>query len=79
MKMKQSMGQFETAFERQKALEQERREQLRKRAITRSRFRQVTRHQQNAKVRFAVLAVCLTITVIVVTVAMFEALTLVAG
>lgn len=76
MKMRQSINQFENAFEQQKVLEQRRREQLRNRAVNRSRARRVSRSQQQGKVRFSVLAVCLTITVVVVTVAMFEALTL---
>lgn len=76
MKMRQSISQFENAFEQQKMLEQRRREQLRSRAVNRSRARRVSRSQQQGKVRFSVLAVCLTITVVVVTVAMFEALAL---
>ena len=76
MRMRQSLNQFENAFEQQKVLEQRRREQLRHRAANRSRARRVSRSQQQGKVRFSVLAVCLTATVGVVTVAMFEALTL---
>ena len=75
MKMRQSLNQFETAFEQQKMLEQKRRVQLRHRAANRSRERRVSRSQQQGKVRFSVLAVCLVVTVAVVTVAMFEALT----
>lgn len=75
MKMRQSANQFETAFEQQKVLEQRRRTQLRHRAANRSRERRVSRSQQQGKVRFSVLAVCLTVTVIVVTITMFEALT----
>ena len=76
MKMRQSLNQFESAFEQQKVLEQRRREQLRQRAANRSRERRVSRSQQEGKVRFSVLAVCLSATGVVVTVAMFEALTL---
>ncbi len=76
MKMRQSLNQFESAFEQQKVLEQRRREQLRQRAANRSRERRVSRSQQEGKVRFSVLAVCLSATVVVVAVAMFEALTL---
>ncbi|HRV61059.1 MAG: hypothetical protein KDB54_05450 [Solirubrobacterales bacterium] len=72
--MRQSINQFETAFEQQKVLEQRRREQLRTRAVNRSRARRVTRSQQQGKVRFSVLAVCLIVTVVLVTIAMFEAL-----
>ncbi len=74
MRMRQSINQFETAFEQQKVLEQRRREQLRTRAVNRSRARRVTRSQQQGKVRFSVLAVCLIVTVVLVTIAMFEAL-----
>lgn len=77
MRMRQSVNQFEAAFEQQKVLEQRRREQLRNRAVNRSRARRVSRSQQQGKVRFSVLAVCLTVTVVVVTIAMFEALLLV--
>jgi len=79
MRMRQSVNQFEAAFEQQKILEQRRREQLRNRAVARSRHRRVSRSQQQGKVRFSVLAVCLTVTVVVVTLAMFEALLLVMG
>jgi hypothetical protein len=72
--MRQSLNQFETAFEQQKMLEQRRRAQLRHRAAIRSRERRVSRSQQQGKVRFSVLAVCLVATVVIVTVAMFEAL-----
>lgn len=74
MKMKQSITQFESAFEQQASLERRRREQLRQRAANRSRARRVERSQQHGSVRFSVLAICLTVTVVVVAVAMFEAL-----
>lgn len=79
LKMRQSIHQFEVAFEHQKALEARRRSQLRKRAIVRSKARRAHRSRQDGKVRFGVLAVALTATVAVVTVAMFEALTMLAG
>lgn len=79
MKMRQSIHQFEAAFENHKELEAKRRSQLRKRAIVRSKARRVHRSRQDGKVRFGVLAVALTATVTVVTVAMFEALTMLAG
>jgi hypothetical protein len=74
MRMRQSISQFETAFEQETTLERRRREQLRRRAANRSRARKINRVEQEGKVRFSVLAVCLTATVIVVVVAMFEAL-----
>lgn len=79
LKMRQSMNQFEAAFEHQKVLEAERRSQLRRRAIVRSKARRVHRSRQDGKVRFGVLAVALTATVVVVTVTMFEALTMLVG
>jgi len=74
MRMRQSISQFETAFEQETYLERRRREQLRRRAANRSRERKINRVEQDGKVRFSVLAVCLTATVIVVMVVMFEAL-----
>jgi hypothetical protein len=74
MKMKQSINQFESAFEQETSLERRRREQLRARAANRSRARRVERSQHHGSVRFSVLAICLTVTVVVVAVAMFEAL-----
>lgn len=74
MRMRQSISQFEVAFEQETSLERRRREQLRRRAANRSRARRVTRHEQQGKVRFSVLAVCLIVTVVVVVVSMFEAL-----
>jgi sterol desaturase/sphingolipid hydroxylase (fatty acid hydroxylase superfamily) len=74
MRMRQSISQFETAFEQETYLERRRREQLRRRAANRSRARKINRVEQEGKVRFSVLAVCLTATVVVVVMAMFEAL-----
>ncbi len=74
MRMRQSISQFESAFEQETTLERRRREQLRRRAANRSRQRRMTRSEHQGKVRFSVLAVCLTATVIVVVISMFEAL-----
>jgi hypothetical protein len=74
MRMRQSISQFENAFEQETSLERRRREQLRRRAANRSRTRKINRTEQHSKVRFSVLAVCLTVTVIIVVIAMFEAL-----
>ncbi len=72
--MRQSINQFELAFEEETALERRRREQLRRRAANRSRARRIARVETKGTVRFSVLAICLTLTVAVVAVAMFEAL-----
>jgi hypothetical protein len=76
MKMRQSISQFEDAFEQETSLERRRREQLRVRAANRSRARRIERTQQHGTVRFSVLALCLTVTVVVVAIAMFEALSI---
>ncbi len=74
MRMRQSINQFELAFEQETALERRRREQLRRRAANRSRARRITRTEQKGKVRFSVLVVCLTLTVVTVVLLMFETL-----
>lgn len=76
MKMRQSITQFEDAFEQEASLERRRREQLRRRAANRSRARRIERTQQSGTVRFSVLAICLTVTVVVVAFAMLEALSI---
>lgn len=73
-KMRQSMSQFEVAFEQETELERRRREQLRRRAANRSRTRRIHRTEQKGKVRFSVLVACLTLTVMTVVVVMFETL-----
>jgi hypothetical protein len=74
MRMRQSISQFEVAFEQETALERRRREQLRRRAANRSRARRISRTESRGKVRFSVLVVCLTLTVVTVVLAMFESL-----
>jgi hypothetical protein len=74
MRMRQSISQFELAFEQETALERRRREQLRRRAANRSRARRIARTEQRGKVRFSVLVICLTLTVVTVVVVMFETL-----
>jgi hypothetical protein len=74
MRMRQSISQFELAFEQETALERRRREQLRRRAANRSRARRISRTEQRGKVRFSVLVGALTLTVVTVVVAMFETL-----
>ena len=74
MRMRQSIAQYEVAFEQEMALERRRREQLRKRAANRSRARRIQRTESRGKVRFSVLLGALTITVVTVVVVMFETL-----
>ena len=79
MRMNESTTQFELAFEQEAALERRRRHQLRQRAVNRSRARRIQRTEQHGKVAFSVLVVALTITVVVVTVVMFESLAWLMG
>lgn len=74
LRMRQSNAQYELAFEQEMALERRRREQLRKRAINRSRARRIDRVESRGSIRFGVLLVCLTVTVVTVVIAMFETL-----
>jgi hypothetical protein len=76
LRMRQSTAQYEQAFEQEMALERRRREQLRKRAVNRSRARRIERVEARGSVRFGVLLGALTVTVVVVVVAMFETLSL---
>ena len=74
MRMRQSISQFEIAFEQETSLGAPP-----PRAAAPPRRQPLARaahhpHRAAGKVRFSVLAVCLTVTVVVVVVAMFEAL-----
>ena len=73
-RMRQSLDQFEVAFEQEAALERQRRAALRKRAADRSRARRIQATEKRGNVGFGALLVALTLTVIVVTVVMFETL-----
>jgi len=78
-RMRQSIDQFEEAFERESLVEEKRREDLRLRAANRSRARTIVRVEQRGRVRFSVLALALTATVITVVVVMFEVLAWLVG
>lgn len=79
MRMQESIESFELAFEQEAAIERRRREQLRQRAANRSRARRIQRTEQRGRVAFGVLVVALTLTVITVTVVMFETLAWLMG
>lgn len=74
-----SHDQFEEAFEREMEIEDQRREELRRRAANRSRARKIARTERSGKLRFSVLAVALTATTVVVIVVMFEVLAWLVG
>jgi hypothetical protein len=79
MRMQQSITHFELAFEQEIALERRRRQQLRQRAVQRSRVRRMVRTEQRGKVAFGVLFAALSLTVVTVTLVMFETLALLMG
>lgn len=79
MRMRQSLADWELAFENEMALDRQRRAQLRQRAVARSRARRIERTEKSGKVRFSVLFAALSLTVITVTVVMFETLALLMG
>jgi hypothetical protein len=79
MRMRQSLNDWELAFEHETVLDRQRRAQLRHRAAARSRARRITRTEKSGKVRFSVLFTALSLTVLVVTVVMFETLALLMG
>jgi hypothetical protein len=74
MRMRQSIDQFELAFEQEAALERQRRKQLRHRAAARSKARRIHSTEKRGNVGFGVLLLALTVTVVVVTIVMFETL-----
>ena len=78
-RMRQSLDQFEEAFERESLVEQKRREALRVRAANRSRARRIVQSEQRGKVRFSVLALALTATSVTVVIVMFETLAWLVG
>ena len=79
MRMRQSLNDWELAFEHETVLDRQRRAQLRHRAAARSRARRITRVEKSGKVRFSVLFTALSLTVVFVTVVMFETLALLVG
>jgi len=74
LRMRQSIDEFELEFAQEAALERHRRAQLRQRAANRSRARRIHSTEKRGNVGFGVLMISLTLTVIVVTVVMFETL-----
>jgi hypothetical protein len=74
LRMNQELDQFEVAFEQESALDRRRRQQLRQRAVARSKARQIHSTEKHGNIGFGVLLLALTLTVVVVAVVMFETL-----
>jgi hypothetical protein len=79
MKMRQSLAQFEAAFREEAADSVVRREKLRRKAVHRSRVRRVERVERKGTMRFALLCLTILATTVIVTIAMFQALSIIAG
>ena len=76
LRMRQSLAQFEAAFHEEAVEERDRRERLRREAAVRSRVRRVERTNRNGSMRFVALVVAMIVTAVVVTLAMFQTLSL---
>jgi hypothetical protein len=74
MKMRQSLAQLEQEFRHEMQIDRSRSENLRRRAVVRSRNRWVAREKKRSSVRFWLLVLSLIATAVIVTVAMFETL-----
>jgi hypothetical protein len=74
MKMRQSLAQLEQEFRNHAEIEERRREQMQRTAAVRSRQRWHARERRRSSMRFYVLTMCLVLTAVFVTVAMFATL-----
>jgi cytochrome c-type biogenesis protein CcmH/NrfG len=79
MRMRQSLAQLEREFEQERVLERDRGEQLRRRAVQRTRHRRRERIEKHQKLRFLMLLASIALTVVVVTWAMFQTLAWLMG
>ena len=79
MRMRQSIAQLERDFEEEAVLERRRREQLRRQATERTRVRRRAKIEQGQRLRFLLLIGSIALTVVVVTVVMFQTLARLMG
>lgn len=77
--MRQSIAQLERDFEQEAVLERRRREQLRRQAVERTRVRRRAKIEKGQQLRFLLLLSSIALTVVVVTVAMFQTLAWLMG
>ena len=78
-KMRQSLAEFERAFVEETHVDRVRRESLRRKAVMRSRQRNLERVHKRGTARFIVLVLMRIATAVVVTIAMFQTLYIVMG
>ena len=76
LKMRQSLAQFEAAFREESIEDRERRAELRREAAARSRARRVYKTNRNGNMRFVALVIAMIATAVIVTIAMFQTLSL---
>jgi hypothetical protein len=79
MRMRQSLAQLEREFEHEAILDRDRREELRRRAVARTRVRRRERIEKHQQLRFLLLLGSIALTVVVVTWAMFQTLAWLMG
>jgi hypothetical protein len=79
MKMRQSLTEWEQAFDEEISLDRRRRAWLRRTAEQRTLKREAVRRQRRGSVRFALLVLTLIMTAVIVTVVMFRTLYLLLG
>jgi hypothetical protein len=77
--MRKSLDEFERAFVEETYVDRVRRESLRRKAVMRSRQRNLERVNKRGTARFIVLVLMLIATAVVVTIAMFQTLYVVMG
>jgi membrane glycosyltransferase len=77
--MRKSLDDFERAFVEETHVDRVRRESLRRKAVMRSRQRNLERVHKRGTARFIVLVLMLIATAVVVTIAMFQTLYVVMG
>lgn len=77
--MRQSLDEFERAFVEETHTDRVRRESLRRKAILRSRQRNLEKVHKRGTARFVMLVLMIIATAVVVTIAMFQTLAYVMG
>ena len=78
-KMRQSLDEFERAFVEETHTDRVRRESLRRKAVLRSRQRNLEKVHKRGTARFIMLVLMIVATAIVVTIVMFQTLAYVMG
>jgi len=78
-KMRQSLDEFERAFVEETHVDRARRDSLRRKAVLRSRQRNLEKVHKRGTARFVMLVLMIIATAVIVTIAMFQTLAYVMG